>query len=181
MPVDKQACCRMQRWSYHCLWRGGGIGRKQVQGESTASLRERTASLQKKTASLVSRAMVSGRWNKLHFQRGEVAKIPPGQFGERLLQNKTQQPTAANLFGVTEVLRGFTGKEGSVKFWEACHRPKPICLKCKDEPPPTNPHLFFDNPPLCYNLLNNHLFAFRQRLLKFQYQAIFIIEEYVKQ
>lgn len=124
-----------------------------------------------------------GEWTleQIAFSERRSCKDTPWAVGERLLQNKTQQPTAANLFGVTEVLRGFTGKEGSVKFWEACHRPKPICLKCKDEPTPTNPHLFFDNPPLCYNLLNNHLFAFRQRLLKFQYQAIFIIEEYVKQ
>lgn len=54
----------------------------------------------------------------------------------------------------------------------------PICLKWAFP----NPHFgFFYNPPLYYNLLNIHLLPFRQRILKFKHQAIFIMEDYAKQ
>lgn len=131
-------------------------------------------------ASFVLRAMVSGPWNTNCIFREGTCRYTPRAVREILFCSKTQQPTAANPFSVTKVLRAFTGKEGSVSFWKAQSSPKLICLECKDNPSPTR-ILVFDNPPLYYNLLNIHLLPFRQRLLKFQYQAIFIIQEYVKQ
>lgn len=64
---------------------------------------------------------------------------------------------------------------------ESTSPPKQICPACHIRTILPSPILFLDNPPLYYNLLNIHLLPFRQRLLKFKYQAIFIEEEYVKQ
>lgn len=119
---------------------------------------------------------------QIAFSERRSCKDTPRAVRERLLPNKTQQPTAANLFGVTEGLRGFTGKKRQVSDSGKHVTPQnQFARSVRTSLPPPTHILFFDNPPLCYNLLNNHLFAFRQRLLKFQYQAIFIIEEYVKQ
>lgn len=126
-------------------------------------------------ASFVLRAMVSGPWNTNCIFREGTCKYIPRAVREILLCSKTQQPTAANPFSVTKVLRAFTGKEGSVSFWKARHPQNWFAWSVRTR------ILFFDNPPLYYNLLNIHLLPFRQRLLKFQYQAIFIIQEYVKQ
>lgn len=72
-------------------------------------------------ASFVLRAMVSGPWNTNCIFREGTCKYTPWAVREILLCNKTQQPTAANPFSVTKVLRAFTGKEGSVSFWKARH------------------------------------------------------------
>lgn len=106
-PVE-QACCKAWRW-YIC--------------SVTRRHREKTDTGEGRT-SFVLRAMVSGPWNtNCIFREGSCKQFPPflRAVGKRLLRNKTQQPTAADPFSVTKVLGGFTGKEGSVNFWQARH------------------------------------------------------------
>ena len=147
------------------LW-GRGIGRKQTQG--------------KRRGFVVSRATVSGSWNmNCIFREGSDKHTP--QASEKSgceikpnnpwLQIPSVWPRCWEVFLPTSKV-SHSGKSVTPQNWFAC--------SVRTILPPA-PISSFDNPPLYYNLLNIHLLPFRQRLLKFKYQAIFIIEEYVKQ